>query len=66
MNSSFFVQNRQHLYDHLEDQSLLILFAGSAPQKSADEAYKFVPNRHFYYLTGINEQNIYVSREEDE
>ncbi|MBU5210817.1 aminopeptidase P family protein [Heyndrickxia oleronia] len=58
MNSSFFVQNRQHLYDHLEDQSLLILFAGSAPQKSADEAYKFVPNRHFYYLTGINEQNI--------
>lgn len=58
MNKDFYVKNRSHLYEKLEDCSLLILFAGKAPQKSADEAYPFVPNRNFYYLTGIDEPNV--------
>jgi Xaa-Pro aminopeptidase len=58
MNKDFYVQNRNNLYETLEDQSLLVLFAGKAPQKSADYDYKFVPNRNFYYLTGIEEPNI--------
>jgi Xaa-Pro aminopeptidase len=58
MNKEFYVHNRNKLYDKLEENSLLVLFAGKAPQKSADEAYKFVPNRNFYYLTGIDESNI--------
>lgn len=57
MNKDFFVHNRENLYEKLEDQSILVLFAGKAPQKSADEAYKFVPNRNFYYVTGVNEPN---------
>jgi Xaa-Pro aminopeptidase len=58
MQKNFFVQNRNNLYGKLEDQSLLVMFAGKAPQKSADYTYKFVPNRNFYYLTGIEEPNI--------
>lgn len=58
MHKDFFITNRNDVYEKLKDQSLLVLFAGKAPQKSADEAYKFVPNRHFYYLTGIDEPNI--------
>jgi Xaa-Pro aminopeptidase len=58
MKKDFYVENRNRLYDQLEDRSLLILFAGKAPQKSADEAYQFVPNRNFYYLTGMDEPNI--------
>lgn len=58
MHKDFFITNRNRLYEELKDQSLLVLFAGKAPQKSADEDYKFVPNRHFYYLTGIDEPNI--------
>ncbi|GIN84458.1 Xaa-Pro aminopeptidase [Heyndrickxia sporothermodurans] len=58
MKQNFFLHNRNRLYEKLEDQSILILFAGKAPQKSADESYKFVPNRHFYYLTGIDESEI--------
>src|SRR4051794_17522881 len=58
MNKDFYQENRNRLYEQIEDQSLLILFAGKAPQKSADEAYQFVPNRNFYYLTGIDEPNI--------
>jgi len=58
MHKDFFVQNRNNLYGKLEDQSLLVMFAGKAPQKSADYTYKFVANRNFYFLTGIEEPNI--------
>jgi Xaa-Pro aminopeptidase len=54
----FFTQNRSRLMELLPDESLTILFAGQAPFKSADERYKFVPNRNFYYMTGIDEQNV--------
>ncbi|GGB63200.1 aminopeptidase P family protein [Fictibacillus barbaricus] len=58
MESYFFERNRSRLKELLPDESLTILFAGKAPQKSADEHYPFVPNRNFYYLTGVNEQNV--------
>ncbi|WP_040207112.1 aminopeptidase P N-terminal domain-containing protein [Neobacillus jeddahensis] len=58
MNKDFFVANRKRLYEKMEDQSLLVLFAGQAPHKSADEAYHFVPNRNFYYLTGLAEPKL--------
>ncbi len=35
----------------------LILFAGSAPRKTADAFYPFFTNRNFYYLTGILQAN---------
>ncbi|MDM5317331.1 aminopeptidase P family protein [Fictibacillus sp. b24] len=58
MESYFFERNRSRLKELLPDESLTILFAGKAPQKSADEHYPFVPNPNFYYLTGITEQNV--------
>lgn len=58
MNKDFYEKNRNRLYENLEDHSLLVLFAGKSPQKSADENYPFVPNRNFYYITGIDEQNL--------
>ncbi len=58
MNNKVFIKNRKNLGDKLKDNSLLIMFAGSAPKKSADEAYPFTPNRNFYYLTGIDEEKV--------
>ncbi|WHY84081.1 aminopeptidase P family protein [Neobacillus novalis] len=58
MRKDFYLNNRNRLYEKLEDSSILVLFAGKAPQKSADEAYGFVPNRNFYYITGIDEPNL--------
>ncbi|UYX54270.1 aminopeptidase P family protein [Bacillus thuringiensis] len=58
MKSTFFAQNRERLAKTLHDESITILFAGQAPHMSADAHYKFVPNRNFYYLTGIDEPNI--------
>ena len=56
MKSSVFKKNRENLMKDIEDNSLVILFAGAAPKKSADEKYPFTPNRNFYYFTGIDEE----------
>lgn len=58
MKKEFFENNRKHLLEKLEDESVLILFGGRAPHKSADENYNFTPNRNFYYLTGIPYENV--------
>ncbi len=56
MKKEVFIKNRDNLANLLENNSLVILFAGEAFFKSADEKYKFTPNRNFYYLTGVNEE----------
>lgn len=58
MNKEVFIANRKRLMERLEDDSVLVMFAGQPPKKSADEAYPFTPNRNFYYLTGIDEPNV--------
>ena len=58
MNKEFFTKNRKKLQERLEDNSILLLFAGTAPYKSADEQYPFITNRNFYYLTGIDKDKI--------
>ena len=58
MNKEFFTRNRKELHKNLEDNSILLLFAGTPPYKSADELYPFAPNRNFYYLTGIDKEKI--------
>src|SRR5699024_10852666 len=50
--------NRAKLAEQLQADSLTVMFAGEAPSKSADEQYGFVPNRNFYYLTGIDEPQV--------
>lgn len=56
MKQCFFIENRHRLIDTVEDNSIIILLAGKAPLKSADENYQFTPNRNFYYFTGIAEE----------
>lgn len=58
MNKEFFIRNRNNIFESIKDNSILILFAGEAPQKSADEAYSFTPNRNFYYMTGISREKM--------
>lgn len=37
---------------------MVLLFSGSAPQKSEDYNYSFVPNKNFYYMTGIEREKV--------
>lgn len=57
MKADFFKSNRAKLLEKIKDNSIVVLFAGNAPKKTADEAYPFTPNRNFYYSTGISEEN---------
>lgn len=57
MKKEFYVKNRSNSLNKVKDNSIVILFAGGAPKKTGDEKYQFTPNRNFYYLTGVNEEN---------
>ena len=48
---------RNNLFNMLDDNSVTILFSGVGRKKSGDENYEFVPNKNFYYLTGIEQEN---------
>lgn len=52
MNGSHQVRRKQ-FYRNLGEGEALVLFAGSAPRKTADATYPFFANRNFHYLTGI-------------
>lgn len=59
-------QRREKIYNTIEDNSVVILYAGCAPKKSADENYEFIVNRNFYYLTGISQENsIFLAYKQD-
>jgi Xaa-Pro aminopeptidase len=53
MNSDLYRIRRKQFYAQLEEGEALILFAGSAPRKTADAHYPFFARRNFYYLSGI-------------
>ncbi len=62
MSDSIQHTRRQSFYRHLNQGEALILFAGTAPRKSADAKYPFFGNRNFYYLTGIlQSQSVFLA-----
>ncbi len=58
MDSAFFENNRSKLYSQMTDNSIAVLFSGRAPVKLGDESYPFTPSRNFYYMTGLDRQNM--------
>lgn len=57
MSNEFYKRNRKGVLEKIKDNSIIILFAGSAIKKTGDQHYKFTPNRNFYYLTGVKEED---------
>ena len=51
----FFTQNRTDLARALEEDTVLLVFAGRAPRRSADSEHTFLADRSFFYLTGFEE-----------
>ena len=61
MTSEFFAENRKRFLEKLEEGSAVFLHSGSAPVKSNDQDMSpFSVNRNFYYLTGIDTQNVWL------
>ena len=57
IDANEYARRRNDLFELLDDNSVTILFAGVGRKKSGDENYEFVPNKNFYYLTGIKQEN---------
>ena len=51
-----FTARRRRVFEEMDDDSVLVLYAGVAKIQSADETYPFEVNRNFYYLTGIDQE----------
>ncbi len=49
---------REQYLKYVDHESISILFSGVAPQRSQDAFYPFAVNNNFYYLTGINQENV--------
>ncbi|MGN1318202.1 MAG: aminopeptidase P family protein [Lachnospirales bacterium] len=58
MADKFFENNRKKLENKIDNNSCVILFSGKAKNKIGDEFYQFTPQRNFYYMTGIDRQNM--------
>lgn len=58
MNKEFFIKNRKKYLEQCVDKSLSVFFSGRVIQKTADQDYDFEVEKNFYYLTGINQDNV--------
>ncbi len=52
------IKRRKRIFNELEDNSILVLHSGFAPFKSADASYEFNVNHNFYYLAGIDQEDV--------
>lgn len=48
---------RERLFAKMKENSAALFFAGTPKIRSEDETYPFVSNRHFYYLSNIEQEN---------
>ena len=61
MNTEFYSNNRKRFLEQLEGNCVAFFHSGVAPVKSNDQdMHPFSVNRNFYYLTGIDEQNVWL------
>lgn len=57
----FFAKNREKFAQYLKEKEMLVLFSGIAPRHSNDHYYKFLCDKSYYYLTGLNRENFAVA-----
>ena len=57
LSPDLFRNNRLKFFDRIPENSAVVLFAGSSRKMSQDSEYRFLPDRNFYYLTGISTEN---------
>lgn len=61
MNKAFYIKNREDLVRSInETKAIIVLSSGYSINRSADEDYEFQVNNNFYYLTGINQDEVHL------
>lgn len=57
MGNSYLIR-RNKISDYMRNGDMCILFSGKEIRMSKDQHYNFVVNKNFFYLTGIDEENL--------
>ena len=55
---NLYSKRRERLIKSLGENAAVLLFSGNAVMKSEDESYPFEINRNFYYLTGLEKEDM--------
>ena len=58
MKVDFYKGNREKFINQMKEDSIGIIFSGQAVHRSADSFFPFLVNRNFFYLTGLEQENI--------
>lgn len=53
-----YIERRQRLISQKQGPCMICIFSGKAVMKSLDSAYPFYVDRNFFYLTGIDRENM--------
>ena len=53
-----YIENRNKIFNVIDDNSIVILHSGYDQHKSADAVRKYEVNKNFYYLTGICQKDV--------
>lgn len=53
-----YIARRSKLIENKQGPCMICIFSGKAPMKSLDSSYPFYVDRNFYYLTGIDRENM--------
>ena len=62
MKSDVFISNRKRFAAEMEDNSIAVFFSGTFIRDTADQFfYPFSVERNFYYLTGIDRENMVLT-----
>lgn len=56
--AKMYADRREKLMENKQGPCMICIFSGSAPMKSLDAAYPFDVDRNFFYLTGIQRENM--------
>ena len=51
-------ERRNKILNSMEGNCAFVFFSGKAPMRSQDEAYDFYVDRNFYYLTGLDKEDM--------
>ena len=60
-----YAARRQRLLENKKENTAVVIFSGFAPMKSQDESYSFAVDRNFFYLTGIERENMILVMRKD-
>ena len=55
---NLYSKRRERVIKSLTSNGTILIFSGNAQMKSEDEEYPFCVNRNFYYLTGLDAENM--------